>query len=55
MILLTGSGPPNEDYLRDWQLDDAVVLQPVLQVDDERNALVMTHQLRSLPGRLRLA
>lgn len=55
VILLTGSDPPDEENLRDWQLDDVVVLRPVLLPDDERKALVMIHQLRGLPGRLRLA
>jgi hypothetical protein len=55
VILLTGSKPPSEQNLRDWRLGDVVVLRPTLQADDERNALMMIHQLRSLPARLRLA
>jgi hypothetical protein len=52
IILLTGDTPPTAEALREWRLDEVIVLSPPLGPDEETLGYQLAHDLRSIPDRL---
>jgi hypothetical protein len=52
IILLTGGSPPTAESLREWRLNDVIVLSPPLGPDEETLGYQLAHDLRSIPDRL---
>ncbi|WP_197371291.1 toll/interleukin-1 receptor domain-containing protein, partial [Streptomyces clavuligerus] len=52
LILLTGGTVPDDRTLRDWRLDDLVMVAPQLTEDEEILGYQLAEDLRELPRRL---
>ncbi|MDX3454534.1 TIR domain-containing protein [Streptomyces sp. ME02-8801-2C] len=52
IILLTGDNPSTAESLREFRLDEVIVLSPPLGPDEETLGFQLAHDLRSIPDRL---